>query len=106
MITIEEDLPPCSATMTEGGEMRTRVNQNLAQFTAHARQRAALRSVELGSTILPGHAVKTVVEFAKQNEFDLVVVGFTGRSGIFNHLWGGDSQNLARLAPCSVLVVK
>jgi nucleotide-binding universal stress UspA family protein len=50
--------------------------------------------------------VKAIVDFAAQGEFDLLVVGFTGHSAIYEHLWGGTSQNLARMAHCSVLVVK
>jgi hypothetical protein len=35
-----------------------------------------------------------------------LVVGFMGYSTIFGHEWGSTSQNLTRLAPCAVLVVK
>jgi nucleotide-binding universal stress UspA family protein len=53
-----------------------------------------------------GHEVKSIVDFARQGGFDLLVIGYTGHSRIYDHLWGGTSQNLARMAPCSVLVVK
>jgi hypothetical protein len=29
-----------------------------------------------------------------------------GHSRVFGRIWGGTSQNLAKLAPCSVLIVK
>jgi nucleotide-binding universal stress UspA family protein len=43
---------------------------------------------------------------ARQGSYKLLVVGFTGHSRIYDHIWGGTSQNLARLSPGSVLVVK
>jgi nucleotide-binding universal stress UspA family protein len=46
------------------------------------------------------------VQFVKERDFDVLVIGFMGHSRIFDRIWGGTSQNLARLAPCSVLVVK
>jgi nucleotide-binding universal stress UspA family protein len=98
MISVEEDPPPHAT--------RQRAGQRIADLAAYAQQRAALGSVALQCTVLPGHAVKTNAEFARQNEFDLLVVGFTGRSGVFKDFWGGDSQNLARVAPCSVVLVK
>jgi nucleotide-binding universal stress UspA family protein len=106
MISVEEDSPPHAKPPSKGVEERQWVDQKFADLTAHAQQRAALGSVDLQCTVLPGHAVKTIAEFAKENDFDLLVVGFTGRSGVFEDFWGGDSQNLARLAPCSVVLVK
>jgi nucleotide-binding universal stress UspA family protein len=41
-----------------------------------------------------------------QGSFDLLVVGFTGHSAVYEPLWGGASHNLTRMAPCSVMVVK
>jgi nucleotide-binding universal stress UspA family protein len=50
--------------------------------------------------------VETIVQFLNDRGFDLLVIGFMGHSRVFDHIWSGTSQNLARLAPCSVLVVK
>jgi nucleotide-binding universal stress UspA family protein len=46
------------------------------------------------------------VTFAKDHGFDLLVIGFMGHSKIFGRIWGSTSQNLAKLSPCTVLVVK
>jgi nucleotide-binding universal stress UspA family protein len=56
--------------------------------------------------VQPGHEVETVINFAKERQADLLVIGFMGHSKIFGRIWGSTSQNLARLAPCTVLVVK
>jgi len=35
-----------------------------------------------------------------------VVIGFMGHSKIYDRVWGSTSQNLTRLVPCTVMVVK
>jgi len=56
--------------------------------------------------VLVGHEVETIINFCKEGDYDLLVIGFMGHSRIFERVWGSTSQNLTRLAPCSVLVVK
>jgi nucleotide-binding universal stress UspA family protein len=46
------------------------------------------------------------VSLCKEGGFDLLVIGFMGHSAVFGRIWGSTSQNLTRLSPCSVLVVK
>jgi nucleotide-binding universal stress UspA family protein len=106
MISVEEDLPRYAETMLEVDEEKEAEDTYFGQLAEQAKRRAALHSVALECSILPGHEVKAIVDFATQGEFDLLVVGFTGHSAVYEHLWGGTSHNLARMAHCSVLVVK
>jgi len=46
------------------------------------------------------------VDYARDHHFDLVVIGFMGHSKIYDRVWGSTSQNIARLVPCTVMVVK
>jgi nucleotide-binding universal stress UspA family protein len=106
MISVEEDLPRYAETMTEIDAEREVEDTYYGQLGTEAKQRAARRSVPLECTIVSGHEVRSIVDFARQAGFDLLVVGFKGHSAIYEHLWGGTSHNLARVAHCSVLVVK
>jgi nucleotide-binding universal stress UspA family protein len=107
MISVEEDLPRyVETTMGEIDEVKEEEDTYFGQLAAQAKRRAALHSVPLEYSIVPGHEVKTIVDFATQGGFDLLVVGFTGHSAAYEHLWGGTSHNLTRMAHCSVLVVK
>ena len=106
MISVEEDLPRYAETMMEVDEEKEAEDTYYGQLAAQAKRRADLRSVSLECSILPGHEVKAIVDFAAQGRFDLLVVGFTGHSAVYEHLWGGTSHNLTRMAHCSVLVVK
>jgi len=56
--------------------------------------------------ILSGHEVQTIVEYARAGRFDLMVIGFMGLSSLYDRIWGSTSQNLTRLSPCTVMVVK
>lgn len=106
MISVEEDLPHYAETMLEVDEEKELEDSYFGQLAAQAKRRAALRSVTLECSIVPGHEVKAIVDFAAQGGFDLLVVGFLGHSAVYEHLWGGTSHNLTRMAHCSVLVVK
>jgi nucleotide-binding universal stress UspA family protein len=106
LISVEEDLPRYAETMLEVDEEKEVEDTYYGQLAAQAKRRAALRSVTLECSIIPGHEVRAIVDFAAQGEFDLLVVGFTGHSAIYEHLWGGTSHNLTRVARCSVLVIK
>lgn len=105
MISVEEDLPKYAETIGEF-EDREVEESYFQRVGAQARARAAFRGIELRHAIVAGHEVKAIVEYARENSFDLLVVGFTGHSRIYEHIWGGTSQNLAHMAPCSVLVIK
>lgn len=106
MVSVEEDLPRYAETIDEVAEQKEREDGYFAQLAAQCRQRAALSRVELGTSVVAGHEVKAIIEFARDGGFDLLVIGYTGHSRIYDHLWGGTSQNLTRMAPCSVLVVR
>jgi nucleotide-binding universal stress UspA family protein len=106
MISIEENIPRYAETMVEVDEEKEMEDTYFGQLAAQAKRRAALHAVNLQTSVIAGHEVKAIVDFAKQGGFDLLVVGFTGHSRIYGQLWGGTSQNLTRMAHCSVLVVK
>lgn len=71
-----------------------------------AKKMAEERGVSLQSHVIIGHEVKTIVEFVRENDFDLLILGFMGHSAVYDRVMGGTCQNLVRLAPCTVLVVK
>jgi nucleotide-binding universal stress UspA family protein len=59
-----------------------------------------------GALPVPAHELETVITAAREGKFDLLVVGFAGHSNVFGRVMGGTTQNLSRLSPCSVLIVK
>lgn len=106
MISVEENIPRYAETMVEVDEEKEAEDSYFGQLAAQAKRRAAMHEVALETSVVAGHEVKSIVDFAAEGGFDLLVLGYHGHSRVYDHLWGGTSQNLARMAPCSVLVVK
>jgi nucleotide-binding universal stress UspA family protein len=105
-ISVEEKLPHYAATIGEVQESKQEAANYFRKLVAEAQQSARTAGVTLHSHVMPGHAVETIVTFAKDGGFDLLVIGFMGHSKIFGRIWGSTSQNLTKLSPCAVLVVK
>lgn len=53
-----------------------------------------------------GHPVKTLVKFADEGGYDLIVVGHSDHSELWGRLLGDTADRIADHAHCSVLVVK
>jgi len=105
-ISVEEDLPHYAATVGEVQEAKAEKNGYFARLNEEVREIAATEDVTLHTKVIAGHEVETIVDYAKNHHFDLVVIGFMGHSRIYDRVWGSTSQNIARLVPCTVMVVK
>jgi nucleotide-binding universal stress UspA family protein len=55
---------------------------------------------------LRGTATGQIVEFAEQQDIDLIVMASHGRTGLLRLLMGSTAENVMRQAPCPVLIVK
>ena len=53
-----------------------------------------------------GHAANDIIEFAKNNSSDLIVIATHGLSGIEHLLLGSVTEKVVRMAPCPVFTVK
>jgi nucleotide-binding universal stress UspA family protein len=104
-ISIEE-VPSYPGTIGEVVEEKLAANGKFGDAILRARKMGADKGVEIHSHVFVGHEVQSIVEFMKQNGVDLLVIGFMGHSALYNRIMGGTCQNLVRLAPSSVLVVK
>lgn len=105
-ISVEEKLPYYAATLGEVEEAKAERDAYFEKLIREARQMAWDLGLELHSKVVPGHEVETIITAAREGEFDLLVVGFVGHSNVFGRIMGSTTQNLSRLSPCSVLIVK
>ncbi|HEC99408.1 MAG TPA: universal stress protein [Proteobacteria bacterium] len=101
-----EEMPRYPGTISEVVEEKVTANAVYGEVIARAREMAKQEGVDLHSHVVVGHEVRTILEFIKQQEVDLLVIGFMGHSALYERVMGGTCQGLVRLAPCSVLVVK
>lgn len=77
-----------------------------------ARALAALAAIELcGLTnarteLRPGQPAEAIAEFAGMMQADLLVIATRGRTGLARVLMGSVAEQVVRLAPCPVLVIR
>ena len=105
-ISVEEKLPYYAATLGEVEEAKAERDAYFEKLIQEARQMAWDHEVELHSKVVPGHEVETIITEARDGKYDLLVVGFVGHSNVFGRVMGSTTQNLSRLSPCTVLIVK
>ena len=106
MICVEEEIPRHAEVIDELREEKDRADSYFGQLAEHCKVHAAMHSVDIETVIAPGHAVRVIGDFVQQNSIDLLVIGFTGHSRIYEHIWGGTAHNLTSTVRCNVLVVK
>jgi nucleotide-binding universal stress UspA family protein len=61
---------------------------------------------EIKTEVLSGHISDTIIEFARKEKVDLIVIGNVGRSGISKiKTLGSVSRRVSETAPCPVMIV-
>ena len=71
-----------------------------------ARAMAEASHVKLNTHVIAGHPVRDIVELAKELEVELLVIGATGHSALYDRLIGSRADRIVQLAHRPVLVVK
>ncbi len=105
-LAVEENLPHISATVGEFQEAKDQDNHKFRKLLEAARAQAEKAGIELKSLLRAGHPAKTIVEVAKEGEFDVILVGHTGLSQVWAAFLGTTAEKVSRHAPCSVLIVR
>ena len=67
---------------------------------------AAQAGLAIACAVRRGHPAKTIVGFAKDGGFDLVVIGHSDHSELWGRLLGDTADRISDHAHCSVLIVK
>jgi nucleotide-binding universal stress UspA family protein len=55
---------------------------------------------------LAGHPVRDIVDLATDLKADLLVVGASGHSALYDRMIGSRADRIVHLSPCPVLVVR
>ena len=62
--------------------------------------------INIGCETRRGHPAKTIVGFAKEGNYDLIVIGHSDHSELWGRLLGDTADRVSDHAHCSVLIVK
>ncbi len=76
------------------------------EATAFVQDSGKAAGVEVESVILEGNAGHEIVEFAKKNDIDLIVMGTLGKTGIQRFLLGSVAENVVRHSTKAVVVAR
>jgi nucleotide-binding universal stress UspA family protein len=87
------------------GLLREAGERVLQKMKAHAAA-AGIDASTFLSEVLPGRVCDVVVEQAKEFGADLIVLGTHGRRGVSRLLVGSDAEQIVRVAPVPVLLVR
>ena len=63
-------------------------------------------SIEVETRFLVGNVAKAIIDEAKKEKVDLIVVGATGHGEVSGWLFGSIAEKIARNAMCPVLIVR
>lgn len=101
---VEENLPGIAAgspdlysILEERGEQALEDARNQARL-------AGVKSIE--GTIGTGSPYRVIIEYADEQDVDLIVMGTHGRRGIDRYLLGSVAEKVVRTANCPVLTVR
>ena len=88
----------------------SRFIQHLEAEVAH-RMQACLERVTAGGlegeiAVIHGVPFQEILDTAKKQQVDLIIMGTHGRTGLQHVLLGSVAEKVVRLAPCPVLVVR
>ncbi len=98
-----EDLDRAAIEITEESELKRRA-KNIVESTMKffVDENVPCRA----EYFLSGKAPETIVEAAKRESSDLIIMGHKGISGVRHTLLGSVAERVCRQAPCPVLVVR
>jgi len=83
-------------------QLAAAVRQGLEHFV----QESKLPGAPLRQEVREGVPHAEIVEFAREERFDLIVMGTHGRGGLSHMLLGSVTEKVMRTAPCPVLTVR
>lgn len=86
--------------------MRESLSAEGTEATAYVETIGKAANVEVESIFREGSPAHEIVDFAEENDIDLIVMGTLGRTGLQKILLGSVAQNVVRHSRKAVLVVK
>jgi nucleotide-binding universal stress UspA family protein len=112
-ITFIHIIVPITQYFSFSGEGPLAVSQDMLDQTEKAGKKLLKEQVEcyadsgvkISKELFWGHPSETICTRAKEEKFDLIIMGSRGLGAIKGYLLGSVSDRVAHHAPCSVLIV-
>jgi nucleotide-binding universal stress UspA family protein len=105
MVCVEE-LPQMPEYIEEVREAKGIAARRFHVVIERARAQAEQSGMKLQVHVLSGHPVRMIVDLVDEIGADLLVIGATGHSALYERTVGSRADRIVQLAACPVLVVK
>jgi nucleotide-binding universal stress UspA family protein len=105
MICVKE-IPHMAEFIEEIRETRGTAARYFHGVVQRARGMAEQQGLTLHTHVLAGHPVRIIIEQTAELKADLLVIGATGHSALYERMIGSRADRIIQLAPCPVLVAK
>ncbi|MBI2846673.1 MAG: universal stress protein [Chloroflexi bacterium] len=107
LLSVEEYVPRVPGEIGEVKEEKERQNEYCSGIQREARELAKIRGLDFErADILVGHVAQNIINHAKTIQCDLIVMGHSGRSGVWGAFLGTTAEKVSRYAHCTVVIVR
>ncbi|SHG11616.1 universal stress protein [Bradyrhizobium erythrophlei] len=101
-----EEIPQMPEYIEEVREAKGIAARRFRPVVERARLRAEQSDIKLQVHLVSGHPVRMIVDLVDEIGADLLVIGATGHSALYERMIGSRADRIVQLAACPVLVVK
>jgi nucleotide-binding universal stress UspA family protein len=103
---VRGSLPHYPETVDEVEEEREAADAFFQQITKDVLAYSKQYGVDVHVASRSGHPARTILSFAEEGKFDLIVLGNRGHSGVWGRFLGHTADRISENAHCSVLIVR
>ena len=101
-----EEIPQMPEYIEEVREAKGVAARRFRPVVERARLLAGQSSIDIKVHVVSGHPVRMIVDLVDEIGADLLVIGATGHSALYERMIGSRADRIVQLAACPVLVVK
>jgi nucleotide-binding universal stress UspA family protein len=101
-----EELPRYPGAPSETNEERERMDALFEQLSREAATEGLSCGVQVQAEKRVAHPAQGLVQYARDAEIDVLILGHSGHSGLWGTFLGTTADKVVRHAPCSVFVVR
>jgi nucleotide-binding universal stress UspA family protein len=101
-----EEIPPMPEYIEEVREAKGIAARRFHPIVERVRLQAEQNGIKIKIHVVSGHPVRMIVDLVDEIGADLLVIGATGHSALYERMVGSRADRIIQLAACPVLVVK
>lgn len=101
-----EEIPSMPDSIEDVRETTAVAGRRFHTVFQTAKTLADQQGVSIETHLRVGHPVRAILELAEELKPDLLVIGATGHSALYERMIGSRADRIIQLASCPVLVVK